>query len=207
MAISEGDYEALMLEIDAAVGRKIKGETAKKIEGLLKEMGWKDAKNIVFKIVKSERIPVNIYGFVGNLWREIKTNRETEFLSMERWKTDPNCCTPEQWALWLNITSEIMMWHLLGLAKRYAESVVGPETDYIQWMQLGQPKTWSPLLDHLFKQMIPFFQNRITKSEELTQFLREYFSMLSCEREKRLCERTEKQKQIQLGKIKERILA
>jgi hypothetical protein len=183
MAIAEGDYESLMTEIDAAVGRKIKGETAKKVEALLKEMGWPDAKRIVFTVVKSERVPVNIYGFIGNLYREIKIQREQEFLARERWRSDPNCCTPEQWTVWLNITTEIMMWHTLGLAKYNHETVVGSCTDYEAWLQYGKPKTWSPILDSFLKQLqIPYTQ-RITNQEVFTDFLRKYFSMLSTERE------------------------
>jgi hypothetical protein len=185
--ISDGDFGGLVSEIAAARERNISGTTYDKIMNVFEEMGWFAAKRITNMLVKSDRIPGNLYGYICSQWNEIKFRNEQIRLSQTKWQADAGCATPKQWSLWMELTGEVMLWHKLRLVTNNKDYVVSANIDYEQWLAMPNQnnKTWSPILDYVFESMAEPYTKRLSMPEFYTEYLIRMLDMLKTDRKKR----------------------
>jgi len=87
-----------------------------------------------------------------------------------------------EWALAMQITIEIMLWHETGIAQRQeAEIRQLPEHgDLRAWVNAGKPKTWSPIVDHYFEGL-----SKMNGSHERKRFIAGYLKTLQDTRAER----------------------
>ena len=192
MKREKGDYKSLLKEIVTARDRDLTSILAETIENFLKSLDWEDAVKVVDELTGRERMPTNIWGAIKNIWADLKTVKDNQHLTKTKWKNNPDCASPVEWALFWAILNEILLWHKTGLAEYNQNGITAP-FDIIEWNKAGQPQTWSMILDHFLTGYSK--AHNINKPYALENYLRKYLDMLTEERGNRTKPKHVKQKE------------
>jgi hypothetical protein len=180
--MSDITYESLLEKVLLNSGKKLPDNIVAGIDRLLKASGLELSRRAVMELGRRDVCPSNVYGFLETRIYEYKQQEKEEVLSRTRWKTgDENCASAVEWSFFFNITSEILLWHTLGIAE-YNPQGIAVALSVTDFIKSGYPKTWSPILDHFMAGYC-----KVSNMEQHTRedFLGEYFAILVAQREKR----------------------
>jgi hypothetical protein len=187
-SIDKNNHRGLVEELQVISGKKFtEDQFARLYEGLQK-IDWTKACQIVREFERLERFPPNVYGVISNrIEDQFRADRQGHYKTAQWNASDADCATPEEWKLFFEITSEILLWHRIGLAKRNPNGITIPMSSD-EWVQAGCPPTWSNLLDHFLTGLI-MSHNR--EPEKREAFLSQYLEILKSERDKRIINKPE----------------
>ena len=186
--IENGNCTELIKEIQVIAGKKFTPDQFDRLVEGVGKIDWNRALQIVREFERLERFPANVYGVISNrIEDQFRTDRQGHYKTAQWNAVDADCATPEEWKLFFEITSEILLWHRIGLAKRNPNGITIPMSSD-EWVQAGCPPTWSNLLDHFLTGLITSHNREPEKREA---FLSQYLEILKSEWDKRIINKPE----------------
>jgi hypothetical protein len=81
------------------------------------------------------------------------------------------------------ITNEVLIWHKTGMVKTNRDGCRPMDID--EYIQAGQPDTWSPILTHFMRGYAPVYRQNMDNPKAREDFLGNYLNTLVSNRSKR----------------------
>lgn len=167
-------YEKLINELAAAKGRDFPVMIVEALTELFTDMGPKQAKRIVNEITLSDSAPSNIVGAVKRRWIEEKRLRDEKLEQREKWNAESKeACSKEEWKHFFHFLHLLSEAHRMRLVKTNEFGVTTPLSidDYVS---VGRPETWSPILDHFLIGYETAYKLDLSKPGAVKEFLERY---------------------------------
>lgn len=194
-------YQTALNEIAVARGKNITFEQGGAVVALLSRISWRDAKQIVRELTRMPSIPPNLYGIIRERVEEVEREAKKQLEWRDKWTANEDCLTKEEQFWHSQILAEMKIWYDSGLVGKNPPPYCEP-CSIEEWIRLGKPRNFSPIIDHMLAGSIEPYQKTIAGNKTaLRDYFARYLSTLKTRREERERERFAKRKQEALERI------
>lgn len=180
---SSGDWDKLLRIVELCRGRPFAKGQGDAIARELKAAGWPIAQPIVEGLRGEKALPSNLFGHITTLIDEAQKQID-ERGRLNRYMADrPPYNTLPIWHALYRCMTEIANHHRAGMVNLQATALCDPYPDIHSWHLAGQPPTFSPLVDRLFKGYLAAEAKCRTSPDPLVTFLDTFHNALRQKRE------------------------
>lgn len=146
MALKDNDFTALLNRLESAQGKALTDVQKRRICELLVPLSATRASLIVSDIERMENVPKNIVAVVLNAVDRLKENDSSKAFNTTTWQAKELCTSTAEFETFFSILRLIMNIHEEKLIERNLDPA--PCTTLDMWIEMGRPKSWSPIVDH-----------------------------------------------------------
>lgn len=172
MPISDDALKAILRRLESAVGKPMSDVQNRRLCELLMPLDVHKASGIASDIERMENVPKNIVAVVLNAIDRIKENDSAKVFNANTWKAQELCTSTAEFETFFAILRLIMNIHDDDLIER--NPVPAPCTDLDMWIDMGRPKTWSPIVDHFLSGYEKVYKN----DTACLEFMKRYHASL-----------------------------